>query len=883
MSGTARLLSPGDRLGNYQIVGKAGAGGMGVVYQALDLKLERTVALKFLPDDPSVSEKDKERFLREAKTASSLDHPNIGVIHGIEQDSSGRLFIVMAFYDGETLAERIRRGPLPLREAVEIAVQIARGLAEAHARGIVHRDIKPSNVILTAQGVAKIVDFGLARAFSASSAAQTQGLTGTASYMAPEQALGNPADPRADAWALGVVLAEMLTGTNPFQRETVPAILFAILNQAPAPLGNIPIELQKIIYRALAKDPALRYANGREMLDDLEAFRGTLSPAAASRAADSSAPTASLLPAEFQQYVQRASTATWLPGKAGRRVWAWLAGAAGTLVVLAALAFAIPGVRVRIEGFFTGTTEKHIAVLPFDNIGNNPANSAVAEGLMDSLSAALSNLDVGSQSLWVVPASVVRARKVDDPTAALRELGATLVVKGSIERDGQDVRLTVNLINTKTLRQIGSAELEDRAGNLATLQNEAVSRLANLMGIAVTPAMLKATGGKLNPVAYESYLKALGYVQRYDKPGNLDLAVSALNVAVKTDPGFALGYAELGQAYWLKYSVGRDPQWIDEVTANCNRALQLDNHLPGVYVTLAMLHSNLGNANLALQEFQQALRIDPHDADALLGIARAYERMGRIADSEAALKRSLALRPDYWESYNELGLFYDRQGKYLEALAQFGRAIELTPDNPVARLNLAKAYLDSGDPKMFPQAEEALKKSVELSPSYAAYANLGFLYLQEKRYADSAAMTEKALALNDKNYIVWENLELARGWLKQTAEVSYAAGRELKLLEETVKLDPQNAVAHSALAVLYAEKGLREPAMTQMQQALALSPDDATVLTNAGETYEDLGDRRLALQYVERGLLKGYPLEQLKNNPSAQGLLRDPHFRPNGK
>jgi len=316
-----RLLSPGDRLGNYQITGKAGAGGMGVVYQALDLKLERIVALKFLPDDPSVSEKDKERLLREAKTASSLDHPIIGVIHGIEEDASGRLFIVMAFYEGETLAERIRRGPLGAREAAEVAVQIARGLAEAHGRGIVHRDIKPSNILLTAQGVAKIVDFGLARAFAETSAARTQGIAGTASYMSPEQALGKPANPRADVWALGVVLAEMLTGANPFQRENVTAILFAILNEAPAPLGEVPLELQKIIYRALAKDAALRYASGRQMLDDLEAIRGTLASSGALETIDTSARTASLRPGEFQQYVERASTAAWLPGRARRRVW----------------------------------------------------------------------------------------------------------------------------------------------------------------------------------------------------------------------------------------------------------------------------------------------------------------------------------------------------------------------------------------------------------------------------------------------------------------------------------------------------------------------------------------------------------------------------------
>lgn len=876
MGETARSLPVGERIGDYQILSKVGAGGMGVVYKALDLKLERTVALKFLPHDLSVGEVEKERFLREAKAASAFDHTNIGVIHGLEESRDGQLFIVMAYYEGETLAQKIRRGSLPASEAADIAIQMVRGLTEAHARNIVHRDIKPSNVILTSQNVVKIVDFGLARVLSVPTATQSLGIAGTVAYMSPEQALGKPVDQRSDIWSLGVVLAEMVTGKHPFQRDTLTSVMVAIMNQPPALMKGVLPEFQQIIYRALAKDPANRYQSCKELLADLEKIRGQIR-------VDDAAPTQSLRSKDFQKYVEHASGSAWLPAAPHQRRWRWLLATASILAVLIGGSLSTPSLRERIEGALFGSSEKHIAVLPFDNIGKNPANEAVAEGLMDSLTSRLSNLDVGQQSLWVVPASVVRHRKIDDPALALRELGATLVVKGSIQREGQDVRLTVNLINTKTLRQIGSVGLEDRAGDLSTLQDEAVARLARLMHIAVTPDMLRNTGGSVVPMAYEAYLKALGYIERYDKPGNLDLAISALDSAVKTDPRFALGYAELGEAYRLKYRLDQNPKWIDEASANCQRAEELNDRLPAVYVTLGRIHDDMGKHDLALQEYEHALQLNPRDVDALLGMAHAYESAGRFADAESAFKKAAAQRPDYWDGYNTLALFYDRRGRHQDALAQFHHAAELTPDNAQVYFNIGATYLNMGNPKVLPEAENVLKKSIELSPSYPAYANLGFLYLTEKRYAESAAMTEKALQLNDKNFQVWANLALAYGWLKQNDKAAAARERELKLVEETAKVQAQNPRIQSALAILYAQRKLRDKALTRIQAALALAPNNPSVLADVGQAYEDLGDRRPALHYVTQALQKGHSLDHVKLVPDLQNLLSDPNFRPNGK
>ncbi len=876
MSSPSATFSAGDLVGNYKILGLAGAGGMGVVYRALDTRLERAVALKFLPEHLISSAQDKERFLREARTASSLDHPNIGVIHGLEEHN-GRSFIVMAYYEGETLANRILRHPLPVADAVNIAIQMAEGLAAAHAGAVVHRDIKPSNVIITQRGVAKIVDFGLARLTSAAGSTQSINTAGTIGYMSPEQTVGRPVDQRTDIWSLGIVLAEMLTGKSPFLRDSASATIFAILNEAPRPMDEVPIDLLRIIYRALSKDAATRYQACAEMLADLREFRSHLDPAATPTARPSS-----LTARELRRQIEQASRPMWSTAVApAPKSHRWLAVIGIAAVVVAGLSF-LPPFRDRIAAWFS-RAEDHIAVLPFENVGNDPANEAVSAGLMDSLASRLTNLEVGKQSLWVVPTSEVRRHKITDPASALRELGATVAVEGSLQRDGQTIRLTVNLINTKNLRQIGSVALEDRAGDFSSLEDEAVARVARLMRIEVTPDMLRAMGGAVNAAAYESYLKALGYTQRYDKPGNLDLAIAALGDAVKNDPRFALGYAQLGEAYRLKYQLDKNTKWIDEALANCNQAAQLDDRLPVVYVTLGHIHRNAGKYDLALQEYQRALALDPHNADAQIGLATSYDSAGRTADAEAAYRKAIALRPDSWDTYNFLGSFLDDHQRYDEAIAQFNHAIQLTPDNAPLYVNLGSVYIDKGDPKYFPEAESLLRKSISLEPSYAAYANLGYLYIQEKKYAAAADAVEKALKINDKDYLVWGNLAIAYEGLKDQVKAGQARDKEISLLEQSAKDAPRDATMQSVLGVLYAQKKMREKAISHIQSALVLSPEDANVLESAGEVYEDLGDRAQALQYIQKSLAKGYALENLKSNDDLKALLSDPNFRPPAK
>jgi len=865
---------------------------MGVVYRALDVKLERTVALKFLPEHLVSSADDRERFLREARTASLLDHPNIGAIYGLEETDSGRSFIVMAYYPGETLADKIHGGLLSLSEAVDIAIQMGEGLAAAHAGTVVHRDIKPSNVILTQSGVVKIVDFGLARLTSTTGSTQSIGTAGTIGYMSPEQTIGKFVDQRTDIWSLGIVLAEMVTGKNPFLRETAAATVFAILNEAPRPIDKmpdkmgdeVPLDLIRVIYRALSKEPDARYHNCQELVADLKDFRNRLESGSTATPAGSkpSSRSSSLYTAELRKQIEQASRPVWGSAAAPvSRLNRWLAAAGVAIVVAAVLSF-MPGVRERVAGWF-GRQEEHIAVLPFENVGNDPANEEVSVGLMDSLASRLTNLEAGEKSLWVVPTSEVRRQKIADPASALRQLGATVAVEGSLQRVGQTIHLTVNLVNTRNLRQIGSVTLEDQAGDFSSLEDEAVARIAKLMHIEATPEMLQATGGAVSAGAYELYLKALGYTQRFDKPGNLDLAITALNNAVKEDPRFALGFAQLGEAYRSKYRLDKDKKWIDESLLNCQKAEQLDDRLPAVYVTLGDIHRDTGQYDLALQEYQRALQLDPRSADAIVGLARSYNNAGRMADAEAAFRKAIALRPDSWTGYNAFAAFLDDHQRYDEAIAQYRHAIELTPDNAALYLNLGAVYIDKGDSKGFAEAEKMLRKSLALGPSYPAYSNLGYLYLQQQRYAEAAGSLEKALQLNDKDYLIWDNLVFAYEGLKDKEKAGKAQDRAILLLEQATRDTPRDALAQSNLGLLYAQKKLREKAIPRIQSSLVLSPDDPNILEIAGTAYEDLGDRAQALRYIEKSLQKGYTLANMKSNPELQGLLSDPSFRPNGK
>jgi serine/threonine-protein kinase len=309
--------------------------------------------------------------------------------------------------------------------------------------------------------------------------------------------------------------------------------------------------------------------------------------------------------------------------------------------------------------------------------------------------------------------------------------------------------------------------------------------------------------------------------------------------------------------------------------------MELDDRIPSVLVTLARIHSLLGNQDLALQEFHQALALDPEDAVAVRGLATFYKNSGRNDDAEKALQQAITMRPDDWYTYNELGAFYEEIGKDPQAISAYRQALRITPDNAEVWSNLGAAYLDTDGQQAL--AEEALRKSIALAPSYPAYANLGLLYLQQKRFSESAAANEQALREDGNNYIVWNNLMLAYQGSGQTDKAKTARRRAEELAEQAVQLKPRDAMAHSQLAMLYAFDKLNQKSTASIRTSLALAPDDSNVLDNVGEAYELLGNRNLALKYIEKSLQKGYALDNLRSDPNLQALVADPRFKPPGR
>ena len=701
---------------HYRILCELGAGGMGVVFKAFDTRLERIVALKFLTHTTSDSH-ERDRLLREARAASNLDHENIAAIHSVEETEDGRLFLDMAYYEGENLADRMASGPVSTGEALNIVRGIARGLEHAHRHNIVHRDIKPSNVILTTEGVPKIIDFGIAHFVSPDALTQSVNVAGTLSYMSPEQIGGGAADSRCDIWALGVITYELLAGRPPFPIDNPAATIEGILHEEPD-LTRVPNHLRRIVGRALNKDPKLRYQSAADLVLDL----------------------------------------------------------------------------VEIEVSSAEATERMLS------------------------------------NVVTMPHVVTSARK--RPRRVLRS--RTLMIVAFLAA----LTATYFFFHRK----------------------QSVSQ----------PSQLQAT---VKPAAYETYLRGAELMQRYDKHGNLDSAIATFQSATNDDPGFALAWADLGHAYWIKYQWTEDPKWVVLAKTAAQRAAQLNGQLSAVYVTLGAIHGGTGQRDLAIQELQRALQLDGSNADALLGLADVYAAVGRTQEAETAYKRAIAMRPEDWIGPNRLGRFYFDQRRYADAAVQFRRVLELVPDHGLAHGSLGVSLQNLGDVR---GAESEYKQDIARSPNYASYTNLGVNYYNQRRFADAAAMMEHALKLNDKDYMLWDNLAYCYDWLGRQGEVARARARQLVLLEDLVRIKPQDASVHADIGIVYAQQHLRGKAVAHLDAAAALSPEDPAILEKLGEGYEYLGERSKAIGYINAALRKGFSRTDLELTPNLQALLADP-------
>jgi serine/threonine protein kinase/tetratricopeptide (TPR) repeat protein len=606
----------GKTVSHYRIVEKLGEGGMGVVYRAEDTKLKRTVALKFLPSELTRDADAKARFIQEAQAASALDHPNICTIYEIDETAEGQLFICMACHEGETLKERIGLGPLDAKEAVGVALQIARGLAKAHERGIVHRDIKPANTIVTVDRVAKILDFGLAKLVGGARLTRTSSTLGTVAYMSPEQAGGKDVDQRTDIWSLGVVLFEMLTGRLPFKGDYEQAMMYSILNEAPMPLAvlrpDTPKELQNIVAKALAKRPEERYKDMREMIAELEVCDRKL------------------------ETVNMASGSSKV-GRSKRLLLTML----GACVLLAAVI-----VLGRLH--FLAPREKPItslAVLPFQNLSADPEQEYFSDGMTDALIGELSKI----KALRVISrTSVMKFKKTDKSLPRIaHELGVDAVVEGSVLRAGDDVRITAQLINARPEKHLWADNFTRSMQNILMMQSEVAQAIVREIRITVTPEehSLLTAMRTVNPEAHEAYLKGMFYVNKIS-PADISRGIGYLERAIEIDSTYALAYAGMGMAYdWLvSFSVLPPREAWPKVRAFATKALALDETLPEAYMLIADTKLTYDWDFKGAEEFfKRALELNPNNSAARFFYSNYLSTQRRFPEAirEAKLGRNL--------------------------------------------------------------------------------------------------------------------------------------------------------------------------------------------------------------------------------------------------
>jgi len=851
----------GTTVSHYRIVEKLGGGGMGVVYKAEDTRLKRFVALKFLPPELTHDELAKERFEQEARAASGLDHSNVCTIHEIDETEDGQVFICMAYYDGETLKNRLARGPLTIDDTLNIVLQVSEGLRQAHEHGIVHRDIKPANVMLTRDGAAKIVDFGLATLAGKAHLAAGSEIAGTLSYMSPEQIHGAAIDHRSDLWSLGVTMYEMLTGRLPFVGDEAQTVLQAIAHQDPAPIESlrtgVPAQLAAIVTKCLQKDPEERYQSAADLRADLRRVKHALTSATVSSM--KGLPPVSSFRKRFRPVVA-------LP--------------VAVMVVAVTLLTAIPSTRRTVQKWLNLPVvpeQLHIAVLGFTNVGGDPANRAFCDGVTEILSSTLTRLESFRERLWVVPASEVRAREVKSAGEARGVFGVNLAVTGSVLRAGDKVHLTVNLVDAETLRQINSEVIEAPEADLPELQDRVASITLEMVKVELDPTQRKqmTAGGTKVPKAYDFYLQARGTLENYHGESDPERAAELFKQAIALDSGFALAHAGLAQADLESYRKKKDARLVDEAVASAGRAVELDDRLSEVHATLGALYTTTGKYEDAVRELKRAIERQPRNAGAYSGLARAYDALGNAAGAEETYRRAIALRPEYWVGYTELGAFYYRRGRYEDAEKQFQKAVALTPQNAWAYNNLGAAYLIRGQDA---QAREMFERSVAIKPLYGALSNLGSLYLREGKLSLAATMYEKALVIRSTDFKLWGNLGVAYHFSGQEAKGKQAYSQAVTLAEQQRKVNPRDTRLLIDLAGYNGMLGERAKGLAVLQLVLKAPPTDADSIAAIAQSFEDLGEREKAIEWIGKALKAGFSVATLEEGPALRDLRNDARF-----
>ncbi len=811
-------LEANTTLSHYRIVSKIGAGGMGEVYLAQDTKLERKVAIKFLHEAFSKDSDKLSRFIQEAKAASALNHPNILTVYEVGE-ADGKNYIATELIDGQTLREQLSgKNSLPLSAILKVGVQVSEALSAAHQAGIIHRDIKPENIMLRKDGYAKVLDFGLAKLSEpvATGSAGSEDATrvqvnttpgmimGTVSYMSPEQARGTTTDARTDIWSLGVVLYEMLSGGVPFTGETINHTIVSILEKEPLLLTNVPAELQRIVRKSMTKDVNMRYQTAHDLLIDLKNLRRELdiqgelersiipnrsattepgSPAGQPRsgggptnenqtqvyAADSVARTRSGQAAATHSLTTSSSSLEYAVTQAkSHKLASAIIGVLLVGVILTVAYFAF------VSRETSSKQINSIAVLPFENRSGQADTDYLSDGLADSLIYRLSQLP----NLKVSPtSSVMRYRGTEKDVAQIaKELEVDAVMSGRLVQRGDDLSISVQLIDSRTKKLIWAEQYDRKMADLLATQREIAATITQKLQLKLSGEDAKGITKKYtdNNEAYQLYLKGRFYGSKRTAK-DAQRSIEYYQQAVATDPKFALAFAGLAEANWFLayYSYPQVNELVPKARELALKALELDNSLAEPHSVIGVICFN-------------------HDRD--------------FACMEREQKLAMELNPNYSEGHRRYGLMLQDLGRFEEARIAYKRALEIDSLSPVTNFQTAQVLFFE---RKYEESETQSKKNVELDPNFwYAHLQLFYVYRMKRDYASAVeelAKVQEARGEPDAAKLIRESFAKGdwQGFLRKITEQ-----------RSRLKLYPY------FVATLFAELGEKDIAFATLKEAL---------------------------------------------------------------